>query len=269
MADESNIATDISPEVEAPPTVETEATPQETASEVLETLKKLNVETPQQVENLATASAQAGHLANQLGEERRQRQELEQMVSQLQQQATVPNQPSQDTTDYYSDNTPGNLTQSQIESAVTKAVNQIQYNNNRAQQEVNAKWVADENRVASDQEYSVVKEVWDNVKDTPAVRQRLMAGQTTLWDEYSNVKMSWFRTLTQKSQTALEQVLKAGGKAIPTPPHMESGDSDSVPRLNDDDDMKQLRRKITDPSKGYTGSTEELDALVRTFIPGS
>ena len=130
--------------------------PQELANEVLDTLKALNVETPQELQNLATASQQAGHLANQLGEERRQRQELQQMVNQMQQ--TQRQQQQQDTaaTDYYTDSPqaqPAGMTPTDVKSAIRDV---LQNEFIRPQQEANAKYFADENRIASDQDYALV-----------------------------------------------------------------------------------------------------------------
>ena len=259
----------VSPVVEEPTQEPTDNGAGQTAdsgvnvNELLETLKGLNVETPQDVINMATASQQTGRVNNLLGEERRARQQLEAQVMALTQQLQTRHSPEPD---YYGDSS-ASVNPAQIEDAVTKAITKLQMEQNRAQQEATARWIADENRIESDRDYNAVKQVWNTIKESGPVRQRLATGQSNLWDEYNNVRLSWYRGIAEKSKTAIETLTKSKGSK--TPPHMESGDAQSVHRDTDEEDGYKQRRKLTDPNKGYRGTQEELEALVRTFITGA
>jgi len=265
----SDVEPTVEPTIAGEPATETpadtdEPTGEDMAREVLETLQGANINTPEDVIGMVEAGQQAGHMGNLLGAERDKVANLERMVEQLQQQQqTAPRQEPTDT--YY--NEPSAVSPQQIESAVTKAVENLQMKQNRAQMEVNARYLADENAIASDQAPAALKGAWDKVKETPGVRQRLMSGQSTLWNEYNNTKLTWYKGLAEKSQTAMEKMLSSGSNTT-APPHVETGDSPSIPRVNDTDDRATQRRQITDPSKGFTGSMDEIEALVNTFIPG-
>jgi len=253
--------------VAVPEPTDVEPTGEDLAREVLDTLQGADLNTPADVIGMVEAGQQAGHLGNLLGAERDKVANLERMIEQLQQQPAPA--PQQEPTDYYGD-TPASASMSpgQIERAVEKAVENIQMKNNRVQQEVNARYYADENAITADNVPPKLKEAWNEIKESPAVRQRLMSGQSTLWNEYNNTKLTWYKGLAEKSQTAMEKILASPGGTGAAPPHIESGDTPSIPRVTDGDDKAAQRRQITDPSKGYTGSQDELEALVRTFIPG-
>lgn len=234
------------------------------AKEVLDALSALDVTTPEQVQNLATASSQAGNLGNMLGQSREEVRRLNEQVQQLQQQSATQRQQQQSQQpDYYGESDitqSAAMTHAQIESAAANAVRTVLQNEFiKPQQEANARYYSDLNTIQSDQDYGMVKETWDKVMASPAVQQRISSGQSNMTNEYNNVVRSFYRNIAKQSRDVIQKYSIAS-ETNPAP-HIESSSTNVAPMPTTSEEVQEKIKKLTEP-QNWRATDDQLDSLV-------
>lgn len=244
--EEPTVEPAVEPTVEQPEVAEQST--EDIAKEILSTLENAGVSSTQDVQGVITASQQAGNLGNIVGELRAE-------IAALKQQPVEP-APQE-----YFD---GGMSASQIERIVENAVKatvpgtmmetyktQVVEPTMKLQNQYNA----DLNAIQNDAAYPKVQPIWDEFQKLPGMIQRINTGRSTLKSEYDGVVKSYLLKLLEKQTPAIERA---------KPPHMESASS-STTQIPEVDDLVEERKKITDP-KTFSGSQEQMDALVNTFL---
>ncbi len=234
------------------PTVEQPEVPEQStediAKEILSTLENAGVSSTQDVQGVLTASQQAGNLGNIVGELRAE-------IAALKQQQVEP-APQE-----YFD---GGMSPAQIERIVENGIkkyvpdtvmNTVKTQLIDPQMKLQTQYNADMSAIQNDPAYPKVQPIWDEFQKLPGMVQRINSGRSTLKSEYDGVVKSYLLKLLEKQTPAIERA---------KPPHMESASS-STTQIPETDDLVEERKKITDP-KTFSGSPEQMDALVDTFL---
>ena len=115
--------------------------------------------------------------------------------------------------------------------------------------------------VQGDEDYSIVKGVYEEHLKSPNVQMTISSGTSTYTKEYDRIVRRYYRGIAMRSKDALEQLTAKGAKV--TPPHMESG-SPSSPAIPVTDEAKANLKKIAEQS---TGSDDDLDKMIDTILP--
>jgi hypothetical protein len=235
------------------PTIEKPAKPNEVledAEALLAELKKLDIQTPTDVQNMAQASELTGKAWNEVGELRKQVSELTAQLPQKQ----APQEP-----EYYDGESVdiGAL----VESKVQGVLNNYLESQQKAQQMA----VRAMSEVRNDPEYGMVGKVFEEYISTPEATTRLQSGETTLKTEWLNTKAAYFKKLAQRSSKTLEGLMDKGVKA---PPHIEASGSDTAPMTNTDDEQREKFNKIKKAQKdGDLDSDKALEQIIKTSMP--
>jgi hypothetical protein len=233
------------------PTPETPAAPVETnVTALISELERAGVTNTEQLQGKLVASREAGNLAVQLGDTRKKVADLETLLASQ--------QPNEEPfgTDYN-------------ETVDIRKVlrEEIEANDNRkmkaqvdAQNQIQAVW----QDIQTDEDYPLVKEIWESKLQDPAFVFQIQQGQVNPGREYTNVVRGFYKGIAKKSADAIK-ALQSGG--VITPPHVETGVS-GVPVQPGKITVNQ--QKITDLTKkvnegGNLTQAEELDALLATL----
>ncbi len=231
---------------EVKPTIEE---PSVDVDAVLKELEAIGKTTPESVRNMHTASQQTGRYANEIGE---LRQEIERMRT----EANVPRQaPPRNEFDaeYGGESVDlGRL----VDDRLHKFWGDIQ----KQQAETYQRQVAEMNDIYTDEDYELVKDVWDQYAKTPNFNVKLNTGNTTLKGEYDKFVRSYFRQVALKSRDALVVATKGGKR---TPPHIESGNQ-APPSEEESGDKHKNVRKIAAKTQG---SDADIDAMIGALLP--
>ena len=235
------------PEKENPTIEEPTENPVDEAQSLMEELKKLDIQTPKDIQNMAYASQETGKAWNEVGALRKE-------VERLKSEVATPATP-----EYY-DNSESVDLGKVVEDKVQGVLNNYLANQQRAQQM--SMQVMSE--VRNDPEYNVVGEVFEKYINSPDAMMRLQTGQTDYKTEYLNTKAAYYRNLAQRSSKTLEGLMDK--KTVV--PHIEQGDSQSTPALQADDEKAQDFKKIKQAQKdGSLSSEETLDKIVKSVMP--
>ena len=216
------------------------------AKMLMEELKKLDIQTPQDIQNMAYASRETGKAWNEVGE---LRQEVERLKAST-------NKPVQE--DYYGNESVdlGRV----VEEKVQGVLNRYLEGQNKAQM-ASMQMMAS---VRSDPEYAIVGKVFEEYINSPDAMMRLQSGQADYKTEYLNTKAAYYRNLAKRSSKTLEGLMEKKTK----PPHVEQSDSLSEPRLNvDDEKVEQFNRIKKAQREGSIDSNQALDDIVKSVMP--
>ncbi|MBW1719908.1 MAG: hypothetical protein JRJ43_10195 [Deltaproteobacteria bacterium] len=210
-------------------------------------LEKAGVTNADELSGKLRASQEAGRSAQLLGDERKRTANLEQRLKDMEIKLT----PQQDFMDY-PEGQPID-----IETAIAKGVNKVLDSRDakaRKAQEANyAAW----NRIQNDEDYHLVREVFEEKLRDPTFVFKVQSGQIDPVNEYQTTLRKYYKTLLKKSHETITTM--KGGKL--EPPHVETGEqapanivsetpagTESTRRMND------LREKV---DKGHIMSQEE------------
>jgi hypothetical protein len=82
-------------------------------------------------------------------------------------------------------------------------------------------------------------------------------------DVYSNVQLTWYRKIAERSKNVIEGMGEAtiAGTAAP---HMEAGQTQVTPQPQQATEYQDGINKITD---NWKGSDDDLDALMKHMLP--
>ena len=212
---------------------------------ILAELEKAQVKTVEDVQGKFKASREAGQLANILGEVRRENAELKDLIKA---QKAAP----KDEFDYTGQQ-PVDL-----EDSIMRAVMKVETAKEKRNQEANERNLRTWNVITGDDDYSLVKPVWEEKLKDPNFVFRMQSGQVDPLAEYNKTVRDFLKGMATQAGDAIKSLRGPGIK----PPHTESGTH--VPEMRPDQSsgseyMKTLREKAA-RGKNPT-EDEELKAL--------
>ncbi len=215
------------------------------AKMLMEELKRLDIQTPKDIQNMAYASQETGKAWNEVGALRKE-------VERLKTEAAKP------TESYYEGESIdlGKV----VEDKVQGVLNRYLEDQNKAQMMSMQAMAA----VRNDPEYAVVGEVFEKYINSPESLMRLQTGQTDYKTEYLNTKAAYYRNLAKRSSKTLEGLMEKKQ----TPPHVEQSASDSNPGLSIDDEKAQQFKNIKKAQKdGTIDSDKALQDIIKNAMP--
>lgn len=212
---------------------------------VMQELEAIGKTKPEEIRGMFTASQSTGKYANEIGS-------LRQEIERLKSESSQPRQTNYDP-DYSGEQ--GIDLEKVIYNTVGKFWNDQQQMNQKAyryqMEEMNA--------INTDEDYPIVRDVWEEHTKTPNFNMRINSGQTSYQREYDKVVRAYYRGVAKRSKEALEFATKQG----PKPPHVESGSPPTPPREEGDDSRDKLR-KIAAKA---TGTDEDVDKMIDAILP--
>jgi len=214
--------------------------------EIMAELEGLGVKTPEQLQNMAVASSQVGHMANQLGEARNIVSDLQQQVKEL--TAVAP--AVMENEDFIPD-------LKSIQRVVETGLADFYKKNVIApQKEATDRYYKEIAEIEGDPDFQVenIKNLWNAYKEKPAVQSRLMRGETTLKKEYDKVAKTFWRSVATSRQESKPPVI----------PHMETGDTMNIPIGSEE--QQQSIKDMVDP-KRWQGTDDNIENLMKTLLP--
>lgn len=177
---------------------------------LLAELEAAGVSNRDQLQGKLRASREAGQLAQMLGETRRQNEELKQMLQGIQSQPRQSND-----YDDYNGSQPIDL-----EASIEKTIDRYFSKKERAQQEAQQRIYQQWSRIQSDEDYHLVREVWEEKTKDPNFAWQIQSGAVDPVDEYGKVVRQFYKGLAVKAAGSLKQ-MRSGGKTEVKPPHVE------------------------------------------------
>ena len=127
------------------------------------------------------------------------------------------------------------------------------------QAQANQAYMNQLNQIYNDEDYTLVKDLWEKHQQNPNTMMRLQSGQATVTDEYNKLVRAYFRGVAKQSHEALKVATK-GGK---TPPHVEAGTPPAPPA----EEGENPRTKMEKIAKDSQGGDDDLDKLIEAAIP--
>lgn len=250
----------------SPKGAEPSAEPSVTAEDkqqLVDTLSKLDIKTPERIQNLANAGQQVGQLTNLLGEARNEITRLQMVNNQLHNQA--PPQAVQPTP---VEGDPRNVVPtpgSDFEARMWNVLNSFvgQYNQNQTNQAM--KVSAEYEALGSHPDFEVVRKVFDEHVLSPAIQRKLLAGETSLKMEYANVRGDFMKNLALRSKDVVVGRTPAGA----VPPHIEgpTGAIAPSPASVPTDSTAERTKNLADLKAQTKGSDNDIEALMKILLP--
>jgi len=233
------------------PTVEEptpkEPKPEDMAKDLLAKLESLGIDTPERIDGIATASRESGNIARQMGEIRRQNAELQEALkNQIQTQSTD--------TEYGESVDLGALIDQRLENFVGKL--------NKKQTEAQQRYYGELAAIESDDDYGLVKDIFEKHITSPKVQGLIAAGQTTAGSEYQKLVNTVMRESLKQSK---DIIIGLTSKGV-TPPHVESGNTQSIALPTEEDEMTTKVKRMTDRTN-WQGTDQDILKLVKTLLP--
>lgn len=219
------------------------------AQALMEELKRLDIQSPQDVQNMAVASREAGKAWNEVGN---LRSEVDRLTKMLQQQ------PKEQ--EYYNDGETLDLGKV-VRKEVTGVLSEYLQNQQRAQ--LASMKVMSE--VKADPDYHAIGDVFEKYINTPDAVMKLQTGQSDYKTEWMNTKAAYYRNLAQRSAKQMEKLI---GTNKQTPPHIEQGESQTSPSINRDDQKTEDFKNITKARKeGAINPDQALEKIIKSVMP--
>jgi len=198
----------VEPNVELPKEEPKEAKTEVDVDGLMAELTKAGIENPQQLQGKLDAGTEVGRVAQLLGDERKRTRDLEAAIEKLQ---AAP----KDEFDYSQESRPVDI-ESVIESKLGKVLDARDAKARKAQEASYAAW----NRIQSDEDYSLVKEIWEEKLKDPGFVMKIQNGTLNPVDEYTSTLRKYYKTLLKKSAETIT-TMKGGDLK---PPHVETGE---------------------------------------------
>ena len=217
---------------------------------LLAELEKAGVTTADQLKDKFIAGRETGNMANQLGEARRQIAELHELLRYREERATK-EEPG------YDDDSGVDvrrLLREEIEAHdARKAAAQVE-----AQKQIQAMWSG----IQQDEDYHLVKDIWETKLKDPAFVFGIQQGQLNPVSEYTNTVRAYYKGMLKKTVDVMK---KTYGKDQPSPPHVEQGTSTpslpgNQPPIGGNDKINKMKDKVD--KGGILTQEQELEALV-------
>ena len=238
----------VEPNVELPKVEE----PKEAKTEVdvdglMAELTKAGIENPQQLQGKLDAGSEVGRVAQLLGDERKRSRDLEAEIAQLQAA------PVKDEFDYSQENRPIDI-EAVIEKKLGNVLDARDAKARKAQEKSYAAW----NKIQTDEDYHLVKEVWEEKLKDPGFVMKIQNGSINPVDEYTSTLRKYYKTLLKQSHETITTM--QGGKLVP--PHVETGERAPANLVSEGDKDTSAERKFLDAmavkvAKGYIPTEDE------------
>ena len=238
----------VEPNVELPKVEE----PKEAKTEVdvdglMAELTKAGIENPQQLQGKLDAGSEVGRVAQLLGDERKRSRDLEAEIAQLQAA------PVKDEFDYSQENRPIDI-EAVIEKKLGNVLDARDAKARKAQEKSYAAW----NKIQTDEDYHLVKEVWEEKLKDPGFVMKIQNGSINPVDEYTSTLRKYYKTLLKQSHETIT-TMKGGDLK---PPHVETGERTPANLVSEGDKDTSAERKLLDAmavkvAKGYIPTEDE------------
>ena len=238
----------VEPNVELPKVEE----PKEAKTEVdvdglMAELTKAGIENPQQLQGKLDAGSEVGRVAQLLGDERKRSRDLEAEIAQLQAA------PVKDEFDYSQESRPIDI-EAVIEKKLGNVLDARDAKARKAQEKSYAAW----NKIQTDEDYHLVKEVWEEKLKDPGFVMKIQNGSINPVDEYTSTLRKYYKTLLKQSAETITTM--QGGKL--KPPHVETGERTPANLVSESDKDTSAERKLLDAmavkvAKGYIPTEDE------------
>jgi len=236
----------------------TEAKPTIDVESLVSELERAGITNAGELEGKLRASKETGRLAQLLGDERNARSNLEARLKELE---ARPATQSFEHMDYNTDK-PIDVS-AEIERSVEKVFTKREQQQLKAQEENLKKW----NFINNDQDYSLVKEVWESKLKDPNFSFKIQYGMVDPVKEYTDTVRGYYKTLLQKSHETITTMRGAGKVA---PPHMETGERSSANMVSETPSGTDAQKKRAElkakTEKGHILSQEEEIELIDTIF---
>ena len=244
------------------PTKVVEAKPETDIDSLVSELERAGVTNVEDLTGKLEASQQSGRLAQLLGDERKRTEGLEAKVRELE---TKP-APKQDFMDYPEERP------IDIEAAIERSVSKVFTDREKQAQIVQEQNLKKWNFIQSDDDYGLIKEIWDTKLKDPNFVYQIQSGLVDPIQEYNSTKVGYYKTLLKKSHETLK-TLHGTGKV--EPPHLESGERSSANIVSTEQSGTAEEKRIAElkakTGKGHVLTNEEelemIDLLFGTKAP--
>jgi len=213
MPDEQIAPVIVEPKAEPQP-IEDAQTEEQIAS-LMDTLKASSVTTTEQLQGKLDASNQAGNLANMVGN-------LRSEIAELKETKAAPAPAVQP--DFSLDNM-DNLGEGQtvdLEGMMTNVIRKEDARKEKVAVQRQQQAVASWNTIQTDEDYGLVKAVWEDKLKDPNFVMKIQTGTVDPIQAYQETVRGYYKGMMKQSLSTIEQLQKSGGK-IP-PPHVEGGE---------------------------------------------
>ena len=232
---------------EKPEETTVEETPTIDVDGLIAELEKAGVNKPEELKNKFVAAKEAGNLANQLGQTRAELAEIKALV------AAQPKPQSRDY-DYEPENSGLDL-----EEVIGRALDKREQAKTKKQAEAQQAILSMWNEIQSDDDYSLVKPIWEEKLKDPNFLFQVQQGMANPVKEYNNIVRGYYKGIAKRSLDTINTLQGKGG--IQPPMHVEGGDR--VQQLPPDmskgeERLKELQKKA---NKGSLTEDEEMEAL--------
>ncbi|MFX0194536.1 MAG: hypothetical protein ACFFCW_00315 [Candidatus Hodarchaeota archaeon] len=221
-------------------------------------LERAGVTNAQELSGKLEASQQVGRMAQLLGDERKARAEIEARLKELE------TRPAPKQTDFMDDYREGQPID--IEAAIARSVNKVFTEREEQQRKVHETNLAKWNFIQSDEDYGLVREIWEGKIKDPNFVYKIQNGVLDPVNEYTKTVRGYYKNLLKQSHDTIT-TLRGGTTA---PPHVETGERTSANLVSESPSeseavkrRKELKAKV---EKGYLPSEEEaLDMIGSIF----
>lgn len=235
------------PKVAPEAKVEVEA-PKDDVGALMAELEKAGVSNAEQLAGKLEASQQTGQMANLLGDARERIRRLE-----------TPKQKPQAPTNEYGEETVD--LEQLMNTVLDKREQKKAVVSQKARQYAEATW----NAIRNDEDYGLVKEVWEAKVADPTFVMKMRNSGSSPVDEYTKTVRSYYKGISKKALETITLLQKGGGVA---PPHVEGEAAIPTSKPKGSADQAQLKQLQEDINKGkILSETEELEALDKFFPP--
>lgn len=232
------------------PTVEepkVEAKVEPKVDDLIAELERAGITNTEDLSGKLRAGSEAGRLAQLLGDERKR---VEDLQKKLELGSKPP--PQQDFMDY-PEGQPID-----IESAIAKGVNKVLDERDTKARKAQEQSIAAWNRIQADEDYHLIKDVWEEKLRDPGFVFKIQSGQIDPIGEYQTTLRTFYKTLLKKSHETIT-TMKGGDLK---PPHVETGGRAPTNIVSENKEEPSEARKFLDEmhkkvAKGYVPTDEE------------
>lgn len=229
-------------------------------------LERAGVTNAEDLSGKLRAGSEAGRLAQLLGDERKRSELLQQKLENT--GAKPP--PQQDFMDYPEGQT------IDIETAIAKGVNKVLDKREAKAREVQQRSIEAWNRIQTDEDYHLIKDVWEEKLKDPGFVFKVQSGQIDPVSEYQSTLRGFYKTLLKKSHETIT-TMKGGDLK---PPHVETGGPTPTNIVSETEAepagikrLKEIKEKV---DSGHVMSQEEelsvidsiFDSPISPDVPG-
>ena len=227
------------------------------AQALLETLNKMHVTEPEQLEGKFNALKEYGNMTRILGEVRNENAELKEMLHKMQSQPVQKVNFEEGQTLNLGDEIRRNL-RAELDAKERETFERQQ----KIRKEVSEAVIT----ITNDEDYPHVQKLWES-KMTPETIFRINNGQLNPIKLYQDTVRSYYREIAKQSR---DVILNLTGKGKVAAPHVEQGEqvpTNLVSGTHSDPNAKEIEKFTAQVNKGKLPSDEEYVEIFQKFFP--